>query len=967
VSYSALLNINVNVAGDTITNSADLAYDSHGGSPAEQRIATPVTDTHTIDVPLTTPEFSKSVVTTSLAHTSTGRLDPAVVDLVVGEVVTYRLVTTFDEGTYGAAVDATISDQLPNFLALVGAPRIVTGGSNGVGMTVSLNSSTITLLDNAGADGANDFFTINFDLSTVAVDPLNPALLHDQIWVEYDALVLNVDNGTNNLNGNLLSNSATLTFDPAGIAVVSVASADVEIVDPELLVTKTVSNATPQLGDTVTYTLVVSHAPGAGLANGSGNTGYDVVIEDFLALQLGLVVGSVRISESPDGFATTGLAIVSGNGAGDTSVRITADAVLLIAAPQGQLTITYDAIVKPNTGNFGNLVSNTANLAFDGIPGTDPGERREFVSASETVRVIGADLDVRKSDGLLTTTPGSALTYTITVNNKAAPLGDPANAEDASNVTVVDTLPAGVSFLSSPDAEFVSFNASTREVTWLIPSLLKGATATLTVNASVIAPAAAGLESLQNTVEVTSDSFDPTPLDDIASDSTLLDAAPDLSISKSDGLNSARPGQPLSYTLVVSNNGNQAASGVVVTDIFVPGLYGAISASQPFGVGSVNVDAEVGTITWQIPELGGGEAITLTVTTSLVRPLPAGVNDFTNTASVVDDGSNGADANPGDEVASDTNLVVNAAPDYVVVKANNTDKLIPGQTYTWTIQVSNVGNQGGTGVTVVDSYDTGVLVNVSASDGGVIDALNGTVTWTIAELEGGQLREFSITASVVQVTPANQKINTNSVTVSDDGANGPDLTPTNNVASDSDEIQIFAFDSLRNEAATFHSPFDDFFKRDADTTQWLEPLPVDALFTGHPEPHTVLVITLTDEFGAALGQQIVMADTGGNWVANFAGTVLNSQPHAISISQQAPANSDSTAGGFNLRTYFSPALHGQLFFAYQPSITTAFANQSGDVLAAMSAGNHNPLGLATSDSEPYEFFASSSTTTQYIN
>ena len=967
VTYSALLNGNVNAVGDSVTNTASLAYDSHGGSPAEQRVATPVDDTHTVDVPLTTPEFDKSVIATSLAHTGNGRLDPGLADLVVGEVVTYRLVATFNEGSYAAATDATVSDQLPDYLGLVGTPRIVTGGTDGVGMNVDLAGSTVTLLDNVNGDGENDFFQIDFDLNTVAVDPLNPALIHDQIYIEFDARVLDVDDGLTNLNGNVLTNTATLVFDPAGAAVVSMASADVEIVEPELEVTKTASDPTPNLGDTITYTLVVAHAPGAALPGGSGITAYDIEIEDLLAPELSLVVGSVAVSEAPAGFPATGLAIVSGNGAGDSAVRVTLDSLELFTAPEGQLTITYEAVVTGNTANFGNLVTNTATASFDGIPGDDPNQRMESVSGAETVRIVGPDLDVSKTDSVATTTPGSAITYTITVNNKAAPLGDPANADDASNILVVDTLPAGVSFVASPDAEFTGFNATTRELTWLVPALAAGNSINLTVNATVDDPAPAGAETLENTVSVSSDDFDPTPADNTATDSTALDAAPDLSITKNDGVASARPGDRLTYTLVVSNNGNQGSSGVVVTDRFEPGTYGPITASQPAGVTSVVVDGVGGTITWTIAELAGGESITLTVNTTLAQPLAAGVTDFTNTAGVVDDGSSGPDANPGDETATDTNTVVGAAPDYVVTKSNATDTLRPNETVTWVIEVRNVGNQGGTGVVVVDSYDNALLENVTASDGGVIDARAGTVTWNLASLAGGEARSFTLTGTVVQVPPAGQLTQTNNVAVSDDGSNGADPTPANNLASDTDALQVFVYDGLRNEAMGVRSPLDDFFARDHDETRWLEPLPVDALFTGHAEPHTTLVITLIDQQGASIAQQVVVTDTGGNWVANFGGTVLTSQPHAISITQQTASENASTPGGFNLRTYFSPALQGQLFFVYQPSVETVSANQAGATLEAMAGVNRDPLAVGWEDAPSYEFFASSSTTTQYVN
>ena len=315
-----------------------------------------------------------------------------------------------------------------------------------------------------------------------------------------------------------------------------------------------------------------------------------------------------------------------------------------------------------------------------------------------TVTIVGPDLTVTKSDSVVSTTPGSALTYTIDVTNKAGPFAD-----TATDVVVTDKLPEGVSFVSSPDASFVGFNPTTRELTWTIASLAPGAVANLSVNASVDDPAPAGVEVIGNTVTVSSDDIDPTPGDNTATDETSLDAAPDLSITKTDNRDSINPGDRLTYTIVVSNNGNQDTTGVEVVDTFDPGLFAPLTASQPAGVDGLTVDGDNGIITWQIDQLGAGPSITLTVNTTLSGALPSGAAVLNNTVRVSDDGRSGPDSNPGDETAIDSNAVPGATPDYVITKTNDTELLQPGETTTYTITVSNVGSQDGTGVSVVDN------------------------------------------------------------------------------------------------------------------------------------------------------------------------------------------------------------------------------------------------------------------------
>ena len=95
--------------------------------------------------------------------------------------------------------------------------------------------------------------------------------------------------------------------------------------------------------------------------------------------------------------------------------------------------------------------------------------------------------------------------------------------------------------------------------------------------------------------------------------------------------------------------------------------------------------------------------------------------------------------------------------------------------------------------------------------------------------------------------------------------------------------------------------------------------------------------------------------------------LFRSQPHGITIQQQPGSQNASTEGGFNLRTYFSPALHAQLFFTYQPDAEAIFSRLPSDVLNSLSAANRDPLALGWNESNSYEFLASSSTTTQSVN
>jgi uncharacterized repeat protein (TIGR01451 family) len=73
---------------------------------------------------------------------------------------------------------------------------------------------------------------------------------------------------------------------------------------------------------------------------------------------------------------------------------------------------------------------------------------------------------------------------------------------------------------------------------------------------------------ITNTVEASSDVYDPTPLDNSAQAVVTVYSEPsaDLSITKSAQPETGIVGQPLTYTLNIFNAGPLAATGVLVTD-----------------------------------------------------------------------------------------------------------------------------------------------------------------------------------------------------------------------------------------------------------------------------------------------------------------------------------------------------------------------------------------------------------------
>jgi uncharacterized repeat protein (TIGR01451 family) len=165
---------------------------------------------------------------------------------------------------------------------------------------------------------------------------------------------------------------------------------------------------------------------------------------------------------------------------------------------------------------------------------------------------------------------------------------------------------------------------------------------------------AAGVAQISNTASVADDGSngaDPTPANNSASDTTPVDAAPDLTITKTDGGVSTTPGNTVVYTLSYSNVGNQGAIGVTLSDT-VPANTSFNSGASTAGW-SCLPDNNAGSLcTLSIGSLAGGGANgSASFAVTVDSPVPAGVTQITNTASIDDDGNNGADPAPGDNSA----------------------------------------------------------------------------------------------------------------------------------------------------------------------------------------------------------------------------------------------------------------------------------------------------------------------------
>jgi uncharacterized repeat protein (TIGR01451 family) len=198
-----------------------------------------------------------------------------------------------------------------------------------------------------------------------------------------------------------------------------------------------------------------------------------------------------------------------------------------------------------------------------GATGLSPTFRFGPASDADTAAGTGAcsvearaDLSLTKTDSPDPVLAGQNLTYTLTVRNNGP--------NPASGVSVVDTLPATVNFVSATPSQGGPCTG-TATVTCPLGVIDSLANATVTI---VVKPTQAAIGTITNSATVSTSATDPNPSNNTATATTTVRPAADLSIQKSTTTTTAHVGQPVTFTVKVTNGGPSPATSITVTDTF---------------------------------------------------------------------------------------------------------------------------------------------------------------------------------------------------------------------------------------------------------------------------------------------------------------------------------------------------------------------------------------------------------------
>ncbi|MGL5152441.1 MAG: hypothetical protein ACRC7N_17935, partial [Clostridium sp.] len=505
------------------------------------------------------------------------------------------------------------------------------------------------------------------------------------------------------------------------------------------------------IGDTITYTI---NAMNTGSTNAN-----NVVVTDQLDPALSFVAGTVIVNGTPKGTASPITGISLGT-----------------LAPNVMNTITFKAVVTTVPTN--NPIKNQANVNYTYNP--SPGVTTTVTNPSPITQTTVSYVDI--GAGTKSASPkyvqiGDTITYTIDIPNNGN--------TDANQVTVIDTIPTGTTFVSNS----VTVNGTGQP----------GANPQTGVNVGTIAPGSSTVMTFQvivntipstgkianqasNSYKFTVDPANPdgeggsknTNITTTSVTQAILVGPPGTSGAGNTGSKTGTPspadvGNTVTYTIAIKNNGNVAANNVVITDT-IPTCTSFISNSVTVnGATQTGADPATGI---NVGTINAGATATITYkvkVTCMNTPQPSNITNQANISyNFITDPSL-----PPTTVTGPTNIStipVNTASFNLngqngIVKTVDKAFADRGDTLTYTINLTNLGNTSANNIIFKDTIpnDTLYITDSLSVDGVVVNGANPQTGVSIGSIAAGGNKQISFKVLVLTIPTPNPIPNTGRV------------------------------------------------------------------------------------------------------------------------------------------------------------------------------------------------------------
>ncbi|WP_439875573.1 DUF7507 domain-containing protein [Bacillus mycoides] len=675
-SGTAVITINA-----LVTNIPSINPISNSSSVQFQHIVDP-------SQPVITQTASSNTVTTTINSailTTTKSADKSIVS--VGDTITYTTTITNTGNT--PATNITFTSAIPASTTFI--PNSVT--INGVQQPGAQPALGVNIPNIA----PSQTITVTFQVHVISIPPSSSIMGNDTILYSY-------------------------TVDPNGAPATTSTSTNIvttPVLDAMITMIKSVDQTLVTLGDTITYTTILTN-------NGNTNA-TNITFTDLIPDGTTFVSDSVTIN----GITQIGL---------DPNTGITIGSIV----PNSSISITFQVTATSTPAQ--NPIANSATASYTFI--ADP--NAPIVSRTTTSNTVFTTINTAtilssKQVDKAFSSIGDTLTYTVALTNNGN--------SSAQNVIFTDTMPSGTTFITNT----FSING--------IPQ--SGANPTNGVN---IGPITAG-NTVTVSFQVTVTSL-PTenPVVNFSSTSYQLVSPPDaetsisnpvstqikeaiLSMTKNESVSFADIGQTAFYTTSIANVGNTDATNIVFTDVLPSGLTFIPNTLTVDGILQPNANPTTGVLLAALPP----NEIYSIVFQVAVNNIPP-INPVPNTASTTYEFTVDPNSPPVSNTAnSNTTLLQINNATIISTKTANLTFADVGNTITFTLNLPNTGNVAATDVTIIDILDSNLsfIPNSFTVNGQTIPNADLSTGVNIGSINGGNTAIVTFQATVTTLPTLN--------------------------------------------------------------------------------------------------------------------------------------------------------------------------------------------------------------------
>jgi uncharacterized repeat protein (TIGR01451 family) len=515
------------------------------------------------------------------------------------------------------------------------------------------------------------------------------------------------------------------------------------------------------VGDAVTYTITVT--------NQGPDTATAIKVLDDLAQ------GYLLNPTYTAGAGTSGTA--------GTYNGVTGDWTGLNLTPGKTVTLSIAGTVASNAPLGTGTLVNTATLTIPSgiVLQNSSGTVVSALTAQDSDDVnAAADLAITKTDNQTSAKPGQSIGYTLEVTNNGPSTVDSVTVNDAVPTTILNPVFTPLTGTYTPGTG-----------AWTGLNLVAGQSTTLTLQGTLAANTSGNLINTA-TVAPPMGVTDPNSSNNSSTDTDILIPTADLSISKSDGRSAVNPGDTLTYTIKVTNNGPSAVSHALLTDSVPNDVMGVNwSCTLTSGNGSCDDASGSGNTISTTLNLDPGATVTYTLqgTVQSTAPNPG---TLTNTATIaLPSGVTDPNLSNNSSTDSDAIPIPTGVVDLAITKTDGQTQVIPGSPVTYNIEVTNHSPT----VTVYGVKVTDILPPASqlenvffSSPDGSYNPANGE--WDVT-LPPGATALLMVDASV-PLTASSGPLTNTAVVYPPDGFTDPDCSGNicsgDNSATDTDTI-----------------------------------------------------------------------------------------------------------------------------------------------------------------------------------